>query len=251
MIEENDDLHKPKPKLSKFAVVVLIISCISIIVPIFSVLVSLNYKNSEILWVSLYFANFINFTFSGLSLLLGVLTIISISGTRGLQKGYTFVILGILLSAIAFINTPLTIIMMDRTAGPIVSCQNHMTELYKLIAAYSKIDGQYPLAEKWCDMLGEKPISDGWFLCTKSPKINIEPPYYCSYAINPKAEPNSPGDVVLLFETKDGWNQFGGPELMSFDNHYRKGCNVLFNDGHTEFIKPKNKDKLNWGRPKP
>ena len=102
---------------------------------------------------------------------------------------------------------------------------------------------------KWCDLLMEKPKIEGWLICPESKKINEkEPPYNSTYAINPYAEPNSAGDVVLLFETKDGWNQFGGPELMSFDNHYRKGCNVLFNDGSVKFISPKKKDKLNWGK---
>ena len=31
------------------------------------------------------------------------------------------------------------------------------------------------------------------------------------------------------------------------DNHYeRKGANVLFNDGHVEFIKPEDVGKLKW-----
>jgi hypothetical protein len=29
--------------------------------------------------------------------------------------------------------------------------------------------------------------------------------------------------MVLLFETKAGWNQHGGPELFTFDNHDPKG----------------------------
>ena len=37
---------------------------------------------------------------------------------------------------------------------------------------------------------------------------------------------SSPGDMVLLFQTKAGWNQHGGPELLTFDNHDPKdGCN--------------------------
>ena len=64
--------------------------------------------------------------------------------------------------------------------------------------------------------------------------------------MNPDREPNSSDDMVLLFETEDGWNQFGGPELLTFENHGSKGCNVLFNDGHKEFIKPSQVSKLKW-----
>jgi len=49
----------------------------------------------------------------------------------------------------------------------------------------------------------------------------------CHYAMNPACEPNSPPDTVLLFETKAGWNQHGGSELFTFDNHDPKGGCVL------------------------
>jgi len=57
------------------------------------------------------------------------------------------------------------------------------------------------------------------------------------YAMNPDCDPNSPPDTVLLFETKTGWNQYGGPELFTFDNHNPKGGCVLLNDGTVKFIR--------------
>ena len=58
-------------------------------------------------------------------------------------------------------------------------------------------------------------------------------------------------DMVLLFETKPGWNQIGGLELLATDNHLksdhgRKGANVAFGDGHVEFIKAEDLSKLRW-----
>ena len=70
-----------------------------------------------------------------------------------------------------------------------------------------------------------------------------------NYGLNPNAEPNSAPNVVLLFETEHGWNQFGGPYLVSVKNHFaygKEGCNILFNDGHVKFVKPKQIEKLNW-----
>lgn len=67
------------------------------------------------------------------------------------------------------------------------------------------------------------------------------------YAMNPKREPNSPGDMVLLFETKAGWNQYGGPELFTFDNHDPKGGCVLLNDGKVKFIRTEDElHALRW-----
>jgi hypothetical protein len=68
-----------------------------------------------------------------------------------------------------------------------------------------------------------------------------------NYAINPNCRRDSPPDTVLLFETKPGWNQHGGPELFTFDNHDPRGGLVLLNDGTVKFIRTKEELKqLRW-----
>jgi len=67
------------------------------------------------------------------------------------------------------------------------------------------------------------------------------------FVVNPNCKPKSPPDTVLLFESKVGWNQHGGPELFTFDNHNPKGGCVLFNDGSVRFIRTKEElKKLRW-----
>ena len=46
----------------------------------------------------------------------------------------------------------------------------------------------------------------------------------CEYAMNPNCEPIRHPTRVLLFETMVGWNQFGGSELIAFDNHLFGGA---------------------------
>ncbi len=53
----------------------------------------------------------------------------------------------------------------------------------------------------------------------------------CHYAMNPNCTSDSPADMVLLFETRPGWNQHGGPELFTFDNHLPTGGCVLLKGG--------------------
>jgi len=65
--------------------------------------------------------------------------------------------------------------------------------------------------------------------------------------MNPYADPNSAGDVVLLFESEPGWNQHGGPELLTTGNHQGKGCSVLFVDGSVNFVKAEEVSGLQWG----
>jgi hypothetical protein len=108
----------------------------------------------------------------------------------------------------------------------------------------AETNGRYPTPEKWCDLLIETKLlgvnSMHVFVCPGTKEGR------CSYAINPNAEPNSPSDMVLLFETKDGWNQFGGPELLTTENHRPRGCHVLFADLSVRFIKPDELGRLKW-----
>jgi hypothetical protein len=69
----------------------------------------------------------------------------------------------------------------------------------------------------------------------------------CHYAMNPHCEPNSPPDTVLLFETNAGWNQYGGPELFTFNNHDPQGGCALLNDGNVWFIRTQEElRQLRW-----
>ena len=123
-------------------------------------------------------------------------------------------------------------------------CSCYFSNLGKSIHLYAdEHNDTYPAYDKWCDLLlEERTVTEKDFRCP-APKKNK-----CRYAVNPNCEPNSPPDTVLLFETKGGWNQYGGPELL-FPRHYEnnKSCNVFFNGGKVKSIRPNELDKLNWG----
>jgi hypothetical protein len=71
--------------------------------------------------------------------------------------------------------------------------------------------------------------------------------WICTYAMNPNCREDSPPDTVSLFESKPGWNQHGGPELFTFDNHDPKGGLVLLKDGTMKFIRTEEELKqLRW-----
>jgi hypothetical protein len=108
----------------------------------------------------------------------------------------------------------------------------------------------YPSPVNWCDamILAYKSIGhlDRWvrkpLIC---PAMNKDDK--CYYAMNPNCKYDSLPDMVLLFETKAGWNQHGGPELFTFDNHDPKGGCVLLNDGTVKFIRtPTELQQLRW-----
>lgn len=119
---------------------------------------------------------------------------------------------------------------------------------------FSKSAKGYPVSIGWCEMIvrnrivRNKPDSEiseeemrEVFKCPGGGEGKSH------YAINPNCKPNSSPDTVLLFETKAGWNQHGGPELFTFDNHDPKGGCVLLNDGTVKFIRTKEElQQLRW-----
>jgi prepilin-type processing-associated H-X9-DG protein len=102
-------------------------------------------------------------------------------------------------------------------------------------------DDKYPTADKWCDLLIKyAEVTEKEFVCPSAGEGR------CHYAINPNASAVTNPDMVVLFETKGGWNQFGGPEILTFENHKGQGCNVLFNDLHVRFVKKEQLGELKW-----
>ena len=128
-------------------------------------------------------------------------------------------------------------------------------------------DRLYPDPNQWCDdiveFLRSRQFSDASLARTFAcPSIHVSSKasdvrailekqkvliWRSDYAMNPHCRKESPGDTVFLFETKVGWNQRGGPELFTFDNHDPRGGCVLLNDGTVKFIRTEEELKqLRW-----
>jgi len=124
-------------------------------------------------------------------------------------------------------------------------------KLWLLYELNSELRGtkSYPAPTEWCDIIprytqNSEPSGDKIRELLKCPGAGKGKSHY---AINPNCRPNSPPDTVLLFETKAGWKQHGGPELFTFDNHDPKGGCVLLKDGTVKFIRTKEElQQLRW-----
>jgi len=180
------------------------------------------------------------------AMILGIVGIVKIEKSAGQLKGKGLAIAGIALPiASLFILLPLALMpalgKANEQAKRVV-CAANLRHIGVTMQMYADdYDGQYPVADRWCDLLeAYYPSNEKIFVC---PAVGDG---RCHYAINPNAEPNSPPDMVLLFETSGGWNQAGGPEILTTENHQGKGCNILFNDSHVQFVKTKDLDDLKW-----
>jgi hypothetical protein len=181
------------------------------------------------------------------ALIAGVIALVMIKASDGALGGRRFALLGIIIPIVAVVafmrskapdEEPLVM--------PSTECMKNIRQLGADLLAYAEAnDGKLPAAEKWCDVLGGHVKDESLFACPLAEGAR------CSYALNKyalEAGADLPEDVVLLFESKPGWNQVGGPELMITPHVSRRGNagGVFFAGGRSRSIPEENVEELNW-----
>ena len=162
-----------------------------------------------------------------------------------------------------------------------VVCSSHLRSLINAVVAYANDQEppSFPVGDKWCDLLVEHSCTTWQFICPGSDAVDGESSYAMNKYVAGKDMSKLPPDVVVLFETNFGkdprgrqgalkdrqfynksitlrkpetkvyklrWNQVGGPELLTTENHEGEGCNVAFVSTRAEFVKTKDLGKLKW-----
>ena len=147
----------------------------------------------------------------------------------------------------------------------------------------NEYNDELPTFENWCDLLIMKAdCRPRTFVCSSSGVLEGESSYVLNENVAGMKLSEIPEDVVLLFETsidqseternfsitsrkyfkdnpewfdhydesmkvrKSRWNQVGGPEVLTTENHQGRGCNILFADGHAEFVFVEEIPSLRW-----
>ena len=195
------------------------------------------------------------------AIILGIVAMARINSSRGALKGTGMAIAGIAIPVACLPLIGMSILMPALAKTKVFAqrkvCTSNMRALGIAMALYADdFDDKYPDPSKWCDLLIQNTnIDRKMFICKSSPTGP------CSYAMNEnivKLGSLAPPDMVLLFETSPGWNQSGGPEILTTDNHSRKscarrrgcsirnGCNILFNDNRVKFVRAADIPKLRW-----
>ena len=187
------------------------------------------------------------------AIILGIVGLVKISKSAGQSKGIGLAITGIVLPIVIL---PFVLFLMGILAPALfrtrqiafrVVCGTNLKQISFMMQMYAnENDDKFPTADRWCDLLIEHAGANrSIFRCRTAPQQE-----QCNYAMNKNLENfdrgNAPPDMVALFETYPGWNQSGGPELLTTDNHQRDGCNILFVDCRVQFIKTRDLDKLKW-----
>ena len=189
--------------------------------------------------------------------ILGLVSIFKIEKSAGKLKGKGLAIAGL---AVPAASLPIVALLLGillpalarvRHMSYRMVCGANMAALGKAMLVYANdYDDKFPTSSKWCDLLIEyAEVDERMFRCRAARCYKGVSGKICSYAMNKNLEElgaNAPPDMVLLFETGPGWNQSGGPEILTTDNHRREGCNVLFVDSHVQFVRTEDINDLKW-----
>lgn len=184
------------------------------------------------------------------AIILGIIGLVKINNSSGRLKGNGMAIAGI---AVPVVAIPVIALLMGilmpalartRQVAFRMVCGTNLSVLSKTIELYENDYNQFPTPEKWCDLLVEnRKVKPNTFRCRGAK----EGPSNFAFNINiTKLKTPPPDGMVLLFEAQPGWNQVGGPEILTTDNHQGEGCNVSFVDGHVEFVSSGDIPDLKW-----
>lgn len=167
-----------------------------------------------------------------------------------------------------------------------VICGTNLKGVGTALIVYTNDNNKFPPADQWCDLLiQECDVSPKSLICPSSDAIEGESTYAININAAGKDAETLPDYMVLLFETEAGidsngrteniqnrgffqffekqgddwlnsiknnkvypnrWNQSGGPEILSMLYHKGEGCNVLFADGHSEYVPSNEIPHLRW-----
>lgn len=258
MSETETDSHGQRAKISRLAIASVSLGVLGFLILYFRDVIFHPRWARVLIWHIMGLLGISGFV-------LGVAALVRIKRTGWMLKGGGLAIVGMVLAV--SISHVWLIRQMDsrwrlRLTGRRSPCWYNLWELGRAMSIYASDSGRYPDPNQWCDLLlkhGKVDVKH--FVC---PSIVLRWPSSfrkrfiwpvpkegrCHFAMNPKCNPSSPNDVVLLFEAKEGWNQFGGPEMLTFVNRRSKGCRVLFNERRVELVKPAEIERLNWGQEK-
>jgi len=186
------------------------------------------------------------------AMIFGIVALVKIGKSRGQLKGNGMAIAGIAVPAIfgLFILPMMLAILMPalnktKVLAQRLVCATNLKGLGTAMMVYTDDnDNKYPTAEKWNDLLVSEVDADPRMFRCKSAQEGPS-----NYAMNENLAgktDNVPAETVLLFESRPGWNQVGGVDDVNVDNHCGEGCNIVFADGYTEFVKLEKICSLKW-----
>ena len=185
------------------------------------------------------------------AIIMGIMSLVKINNSQGKLKGMALAVTGIILPVIVIPVVALLLAIFMPALGKVkvlserLVCGTNMKQMAVAMNIYAfDYNDKYPTGPQWCDLLiTHADVSAKSFVCPSGE------PGQSHYALNANAVKlgsAAPPDMVLMFECGPGWNQVGGPELLTTEHHQGDGCNIMFVDGHVDYVKTVGLSSLRW-----
>ncbi|MCE5339828.1 MAG: DUF4190 domain-containing protein [Planctomycetaceae bacterium] len=186
------------------------------------------------------------------AIICGIIGLVKISKSNGRLRGKGYAITGIVVPVAYSIILPLMLAILlpalvrTRQVATKMVCATNLKTLGLAMMTYTAENNDtYPPAGNWCDLLKDK-VKPENLRCPSIRKVEGQTSYALNINVAGRKTSEIPHDTVLLFETTPAANPAGGPELYTTSNHGNVGCNILFADGHVEFVYKENYYSLRW-----
>jgi hypothetical protein len=182
-------------------------------------------------------------------LVLGIVGLRKIRKSQGKLHGGGLAIGGICVSGVTFLLLPLVLalsipaINQSRARTRNNQCMDNMKQIALCLHVAACENGEkLPQANQWCDAIANQISDPGVFACPRAGRQR------CGYGYNAKLSgadiTKARGDTVMLFESKDGWNQSGGRgEMLS---RHGEVYFVALLDGSARQVAASELSKLRW-----
>jgi hypothetical protein len=172
--------------------------------------------------------------------------------SNGTLDGFGIALAGTIVSAVFLLMVPVSAAMLlpalakAKQRAQTIACINNMKQLALAVRIYSGENGDhFPPAKTWCDSIKQYAGSDRIFKCPAASQSDR-----CDYAFNSRLdgmeEKNIDPNTVLFFETEDGWNASGGPEMMLPRSRHGRIYVVAFADGSVQSVTADRLAGLRW-----
>jgi prepilin-type processing-associated H-X9-DG protein len=187
-----------------------------------------------------------------IGLILGIIAMNRVKKSNGTLDGFGLALAGTIVSGALILMIPiqaaifLPALAKAKQRALTIRCVNNMKQLALAARMYSQDNGDhFPPAKTWCDSVRQYAGSGTIFQC---PAAN--PADRCDYAFNSRLdgvnEKSIAPNTVLFFETEDGWNTSGGPELMLPQSRHGRTYVVAFADGSVQQLTADQLARLRW-----
>jgi hypothetical protein len=115
-------------------------------------------------------------------------------------------------------------------------CVSNVKALVLAARAYADDSGAFPSGGEWCDLISPHLENEEAFVCPAEWKLR------CGYAFNAALSGVDPdrlvhaAETVVIFESDQGWNAAGGPELLPDEPRHMSGDIYAFADGSVRWL---------------